>query len=141
MLPAKHSTGHRSEASARQAPQAIATIKLRHYPFSKPMLARVQCRAPEVHYIEPHGRTDMGQSAAGDDADPVRPGAEDAADKVIANLGRGHVDHAGKLVAVRQFLHGAAADARSPPTFFTSSEPGSAWNPFGREWVRRPLRL
>ena len=43
--------------------------------------------------------------------EPVRPGAEHAADELVAQLGRGDVEHAGDEAAGDQRLHRAPAGA------------------------------
>ena len=45
-------------------------------------------------------------------AEPIRPGAQDAADDLVAPLGGRHVHDAGEIAVVDQSLHGATTGAR-----------------------------
>ena len=66
---------------------------------------------PEVHHVERAGGADPGEAGAGDGAEPVGAGGEDAADDVVGDLGGGGVDHALEHAAAGEHLQRAAAGA------------------------------
>ena len=114
-------TGRRREL-ARDPPAQLGALLPRrahqrdrrvvHVEVAPLELRRHGVAAAEVDHVERAQRDDLRQPRAARRLEPVRPGRQHAADEVVAQLGRGDVEHAGQEAGVDERLHRPAAGAR-----------------------------
>ena len=74
-------------------------------------LRRDRLARPEVDHVERAQRDDLRDARAPRRREAIGPRAEDAADELVAQLGRRRVEHAGEEAARDQRLHRAPAGA------------------------------
>ena len=83
-------------------------------------------RGAEIDHVERAARADIGQVAPDEGAEPVWRGREHAADQQVGDLGRGHVDRAGRAAPNRPALPWIGRPCRSRGTRGSRSRPPSS---------------
>ena len=91
---------------AHQRDRRVVDVEVPPLELRRHRLARA-----EVDHVERAERDDLRQAGRARRLEPVGPGREHAADELVGQLGRRHVEHAGEEAARGQRLHRLAAGA------------------------------